>query len=193
MAQGRDNGTLVHVSDELWAKACAEAGYAIKDGKPVLGISGDEGDGFLVTLDPPNGISPVNLARALCSYALRVGQSVVKAAEKDDDSEPSQELAQAGTNSALLDYKPARNRSENNDILTTEAELQFYQHVARLVSAAKPGATPDDVRITYEAEKAKPSGLEWIAKKKEEIWASGRYTVNRRKGSTKGAAVEISI
>lgn len=81
MAQGKDNGNgsaLVNISAEDWAKACIAAGYTVRDGKPVLGISGDVGDGFLVTLDPPTAISPVNLARALCSYALRVGQGAVK-------------------------------------------------------------------------------------------------------------------
>lgn len=175
------------ISDKAWAQACEAAGYALTaDGKPIIGIS-SENEGFLVALDSPVNIDPVNLARAICSLSLRVGQAKVKA----KGVVASRELAQEGANSVVKanGYSPARDRE--NDILEREAKVELRKHVAVKVAEAKPGATEDDINATYNQWVDSEAGVKFIKDKMVEILARGTYTLNKK--GDKASVVSITL
>ena len=194
MAQGQRNGngngeqpvSLINISPDDWAKAAVAAGYTVHNGLPVIGVSGESGDGYLVSIAVPTSIDPANLARALLSHALRVGQSGVKASKS-----PDRTVATDAANGALNgNYKPQRER--DNDIVEREAKRMFEAHVSGLVKAAKADATDDDIAATVKAQSETDAGKNWIDAKKAEILAAGTYTV-ARKASGKAAAVAITL
>src|ERR1700687_4058884 len=96
MAQGNQNVSL-------WAESAARAGYTVHNGVPHIGVSGDEGDGFIVPIAAATWFQHVddegtrgNEFRGMAAHALRVGQAKLKAADK-----PTREIAIEGAASAL--------------------------------------------------------------------------------------------
>lgn len=193
MAQGNQgNQGNVGTANETWTKAGADAGYAIHNGLPHIGVSGDEGDGFIVPLSAPDWFHNVpedarpNVFRAMASHALRVGQAKVKQAET-----PTRSTAIDAANSALNGgYKPTRERG--NDIVESEAARMFGDHVSKLVLAAKPDATSAMIDATVATQADTDKGKALIAKFRGEIVERGTYAVSR-KGKGKAGAVTVEL
>jgi hypothetical protein len=191
MAQGQRNGNstkpLATLSPEVWAAACASAGYTVDDsGNAVIGISGEKGDGYLATIPCPVDMDPENLARAALQYALRVGQAGLKAS-KSPDRDVATKAAQSAVNGG---YKPSRDRSV--DIVEREAEREFELHVRARVKETDPNASEDDIAATLKKMAESEGGKAWIADKKAEVLARGTYAVSRKAGS-KGEAIAITL
>lgn len=181
-ANGSDNvatGGLLNMSAADWAKACGDAGYCIRNGKPLIGISDDNSEntvGYIVELDFPK-IDPVNLARALCAHALRVGQSGLKAANKDDRSNA---VATESANRALNGtYEPQTKRE--NDILESESMVAFKAMLAEKIREKSPDATDAVINNTVNKEKDTDRGKAWLKAKRDEIDQSRTYTIARRR------------
>lgn len=179
--------------DDLWVSAADAAGYATHDGKALIGVSGTEGDGFIVGVPAPTWFASVrdegmrrNLAQALLAHALRVGQSKVKAEEK-----PTRETAATGAASAIDGtYKPSKSR--DNNIVDSETALRFANHVKALVLAKMPNATTEQIDATVAKQAETEGGKALIAKMRGEVLESGTYTVSR-KGGGKAQAIEVTI
>lgn len=192
MAQGNQNEAAAQ-NGVMWAESAARAGYTVHEGVPYIGVSGDEGDGFLVGLGAPSWFGLVgdepsrdNVFRALAAHALRVGQGKLKAADK-----PTREIATDGANSALNGaYKPSRERS--NDIVDSEASRQFTDYVRAKVLAVKADATESQIAATVSAQSETDAGKALLAKMRGEILAKGTYAVSRKgKGSSTAVAITI--
>jgi hypothetical protein len=197
MAQGQRNnnhGTqaesfkpLAAMPADVWSKAVAAAGYTVDDnGNAMIPVSGDTGDGYLVSVSTPTDIDMGNLVRALLGHALRVGQAGVKASKS-----PSREVATASANSALNGgYAPQRDR--NVDVAEREAERRFEVHVTAQARAVRPDASEDDIAATVKKMAESDAGKAWIANAKREVIANGTYSVSR-KGAGKGDAIAITL
>jgi|ERR1700693_1383203 len=188
MAQGNQNATL-------WAESAARVGYTVHNGVPHIGVSGDEGDGFIVPLSPvPSHFHLIeseserdNNFRALASHALRVGQAKLKAADT-----PTRELAGAGVASALNGgYKPSRERS--NDIVDSEAARMFSDHVKARVLAVKSDATESQIEATVSAQADTDAGKALVTKFRATILERGTYSVSRKGKGKTGAVAGITL
>lgn len=179
--------------DDLWVAAADSAGYATHDGKALIGISGDSGDGYIVGVPAPSWFASVrdegmrrNLAQALLAHALRVGQAKVKA-----EDNPTREHATAGAASAIDGtYKPSKSR--DNNIVDSETAKRFANHVKAAVLAKVPNATTEQIDATVAKQAETEAGKALIAKFRGEVLESGTYTVSR-KGGGKAQALEISL
>lgn len=188
MAQGTQNAA------ELWAQSAARVGYTIHEDTPHIGISGDVGDGFIVPLPAPDWFASIrdegtrdNVLRAMAAHALRVGQAKLKS-----EDNPTRQHAIDGVALALNGgYKPARSR--DNDIADTEAAKMFHAYVAEKAKAAKPNASDADVAETVKAQSETPRGKELLAQYRADVLARGTYTVSRRGGAGKAAAVTVEL
>lgn len=184
MAQGHQDQPQAAT---LWAEAAARCGYSVHNGSPLIGVSGDEGDGFIVPLPAPSYMTHItdegtrdNVFRALAAHALRVGQAKLKAADK-----PTREVATEGVASAVNGgYKPGRERT--NDIVETEARKRFDMHVRNRVLAVKADATEAQIVSTIAAQADTDGGKKLLAKLTADILSDGVYTVSR-KGKGAGA------
>lgn len=186
MAQGTNN------SATLWGESASRCKYAVHNGAPMIGVSGDTGDGFIVPVPAPAWFAAIedegtrdNVFRAMSSHALRVGQAKLKAAEK-----PTREVALAGVASALNGgYKPGRETV--NDIVESETATRFATHIRGLVLKAKPDATEKAIADTIGKQAAGDKGKALLAKIRGEVLASMTYTVSRKGKGEAGGAVEI--
>lgn len=179
---------------DLWAVSAANCGYAVHSGMPLIGISGDVGEGFLVAVPAPAWFAHVatdgerdNAFRAVVGHALRVGQSKVKAAK-----EPTREIAEGGVKAAVDgSYKPSKDRS--TDILDAESVRMFAAHIEALVRAKQPEAAAAVVANTVEKHAATDKGKAMIAANRAVIIERGTYTVSRKgKGKVTDTA-DISL
>jgi hypothetical protein len=176
----------------LWGESASRCKYAVHNGAPMIGVSGDTGDGFIVPVPAPTWFAAIedegtrdNVFRALSSHALRVGQAKLKAAEK-----PTREVALAGVASALNGgYKPGRETV--NDIVESETATRFATHIRGLVLKAKPDATEKAIADTIGKQAAGDKGKALLAKIRGEVLASMTYTVSRKGKGEAGGAVEL--
>lgn len=177
----------------LWRDSAERCHFATVDGVPHIGISGDEGDGFIVPVPAPDWFHAIadegtrdNVFRAMLGHALRVGQAKVKAAK-----EPSRQIAADGVASALNGgYKPGR--ETDNNIIESEAMRGFSGFIRSRVLAANPGASDADVDGVVKAELEKDRGKAKLAEFREQVQKAMTYTP-ARKGKGKASTVaEIS-
>jgi len=181
-------------SGVLWAKSAANAGYAVHNNMPLIGVSGDEGDGFIVALVAPSWFQAIadepsrdNVFRALAAHALRVGQAKLKAAET-----PTKEIAIESANSALNGgYKPSRERT--NDIVGSEAAKLFTDHVRARVLAVKSDATESQIDATIAAQAETDAGKALLAKFRDRVLTTGTYSVSRKGKGKTGAVAGITL
>lgn len=187
MAQGNN-------SAELWADSASRIGLTVHEGMPHIGVSGDEGDGFIVPVAAPDWFASIrdegtrdNVLRALAAHALRVGQAKLKAADK-----PTRQAAIDGVTSALNGgYKPARSR--DNDIADSEAAKMFRAYVTDKVKAVKPDASEADIAETVKAQAETPRGKELLGTYRAQVLERGTYVVSRKGSGGKAAAVTVEL
>lgn len=179
--------------DDFWSKAASDCGYAVgTDGVPLIGISPDEGDGFIVPVPAPTWFAQVrdegarkNVFRALAAHALRVGQSKVKAADK-----PTRQTAADGVASAINgSYEPGRSR--DNDIVGSTAARMFSDFIAGIVRQSKPNATDAEIKSTVDAEAETERGKAKLAAFSAQVLESGIYPVQRRGKGTSADKVAV--
>jgi hypothetical protein len=190
MAQGQNNASA------MWAESAARNGFAVANGVPHIGISPDEGDGFIVPVPAPAWFAHVpsegerdNVSRALLAHALRVGQAKVKSEDK-----PTREHASAGVASVIDgSYKPSRDRSNGNDIVETEAMRRFIAvNVRPKVLEKVPAATDKQIEDTAKAQAETERGKALLAEHRAAVLESGTYTPARKGGAKAGAlAIEL--
>jgi len=189
MAQGQQN------ANELWASAAASAGFAVHNGAPLIGISPDEGDGYIVELPAPDWFSAIrdegtreNVFRAMAGHALRVAQAKVKA----KGTTPSLQVATDAAASALNGgYKPGRGR--DNDIVDSQAMAKFRELVVSKVRAVNPQASDKDIDATVDQQLKTDRGKELIGQFRNAVLESRTYTVARKGSGGKAAAVAVSL
>jgi len=187
MAQGNQNAVM-------WAESAARSKYAVHDGSPLIGVSGDEGDGFIVPLPAPHFFHQIadeglrdNVFRALASHALRVGQAKVKA-----EKTPSRDTATTAVASAIDgSYKPSRETV--NDILDYEVSRRFASRIEALVRTKVPDASDKAIADTVVAQADTEAGKTLLAKLRQDVIATGTYAVARKGKSEKGGAVAIDL
>ena len=176
----------------MWAESAARAGYAVHNGVPYIGVSG-ENAGFIVPLAAPAFFGTIedagvrdNVFRAMAAHALRVGQAALKAKDATED----RETALAGVNAALSgSYSPSRERS--NDITESEVDRQFAAHVETLVRAKVPTATAEQIAATVAKMADSDAGKKWKAEARNRVIEAGTYVVSRK--ASKGSALDISL
>ena len=190
--ENTNENIIVNGTDaRTWAETCADMGYAVTtDGLPLIGISPDEGDGFLVPVPEPKGFDTFEpsmrraIGRAMLADALRVGQAKVKA-----EKAPTLATAIDAVTSVMNGtYKPSRDRSL--DVLEREADRAFAALIREKVLAAKPDATEATIEKTRKDWLDKAEGKAKLTEFRDAILASGTYTVSR-KGRGKAETVTI--
>lgn len=182
-----------HDASTLWAQSASRAKYAVHEGKPLIGISPDKGDGYIVPLPAPDWFASIadegtrdNVFRAMASHALRVGQAKIKSADK-----PDREIAVTAVASALNGgYKPGRDTT--NDIVQDEANRMFGAHVRNLVLAAKPDATEAQITATIAKQAETDKGKALLSEMYSRVIAAGTYTVQRKSSKT-ADALELAL
>jgi len=185
MAQGNQNVTL-------WEQSAARAKYDLHNGQPLIGVSGDEGDGFIVPLRAPDWFHNItdegardNVFRAMASHALRVGQAKLKASKT-----PGHDVALEGVNSALNGgYKPGR--EVDNGIIGIEAARMFSERVTALAKQSKPTATQAEIDATITKYADSDKGKALLAQFRQQIVERGTYVVNRKGKATASAALDL--
>src|SRR5512135_2370619 len=170
MAQGNQNAATA-IANRMWAESAARAKYAVHDGVPLIGVSGDEGDGFIVPLPAPHFFHDVadegmrdNVFRALASHALRVGQAKVKAIPSHvTDAKQRRDIAIEAVASAIDGtYKPSR--ESVNDIIDYEVSRRFAAAVEARVRAKVPDASDKAIADTIADKLTQDDGKALLAK-----------------------------
>lgn len=193
MVQSNLNNEVVDNAPAMWAEAAAKAGYAVHNGLPLIGVSGEKGDGYIVPLTAPSWFASVadentriNVFRAMSRHAQAVAQAKLKS-----EKEPSKATAVSAAASALNgSYSPGRERS--NDILESAAGKAFEAHIAKLVREKQPDATQVHIDATVTKYSGTDAGKALIAKFRDEAANGGTYIVSR-KSTAKADAIELSI
>lgn len=187
MAQGQ------MTAQEAWVSAASDRGFGVHNGNPLIAAAPEEGDGFILPLDPaPEWFRHVpHDSRGLVFQAVAeyVQNRVAQPAAKKDGA--TRETVSKAVHDALNGgYKPTRERDK--DVVGNEAARMFRSHVERLVRAKKADATDTEIDATVNAHVDTDAGKALLAKFREDVLAKGTYTVSR-KGKAKSGSVAIEL
>lgn len=184
---------LAAITGDLWAAACSAAGYPMDANNcPMVPVSGEQGDGFIVSVLPPVDIDMSNLVRALLQYALRTGQGGVKGKDAaGNEIVPTLALATESANAAMNgSYKPSRERSAT-DLMTKEADRRATERVTAGVRKQKPEASDDDIAASVKAWFDSDRGKARLVELRKEVMEDRTYKPSR-KGTGKGTVIEVT-
>lgn len=190
-----DNTGNTNGAATAWSEAAARAKYAVHGGVPLLGISPETGNGFIVPLPAPAWFATItdagmqdNVFRAIAGHAQRVGQGAVKGT-----GNATRDKAVAGVASVVSGtYKPGR--EVTNDILESETATRFENLIReKLAAAGHASPTEKQLADTVAKQAATEAGKQYLAKFREEVVADATYTPSRKGKNAPGGAIELAL
>jgi hypothetical protein len=186
MAQTNQNNTL-------WAESAARCRYAVVNGSPIIGVSGNGDTGFIVPVPAPTWFHTIgdegqrdNVFRGMTSHALRIGQAKLKSADSE-----TRDVAEAAVNSAI-DGTYKSSRETTNDVVDTETARRFAAEIRTRVLAVKADATDAQIEAMVAKKSGESDGKAMLANLRAAVLESRVYTINK-KGKSNAKIDDLSI